>query len=306
MRITGLIAVAVALFTAGCALSPTAEQVTTFGKAADTVVSDYTEARQVERDLVMAAQIDKAAHAYLAGGRVEPGTAGKRQTKGTADVALPAVRLPKPSPEDLGEIAYLDALSAYVKALTGATDPAGIKALETAATGFAVSSATFIGKVAKFSGAPAPSELPVVAPALRLIAYLGVDLAEYEWRNRIRTVVAASDDTLFRGTHLLLERIKAHRVSMHAAYEDWREARRRILIDIRHEPGTAYATYVASERAAREFEARLKVLDRAHTHLGRLHEAHSALLQADDSEFDTSMSKLQEIIDDLAAIKAAL
>lgn len=274
----------------GCALSPTTGQVAEFGKAANAVIEDFKGAETLHVDLVEATRTERQAYAYLTGKRY----------------ALPTTPPHPTASAYAAKLQFIDALSAYFTALSEATDPAAVTRLEAAADGYATAMSTFAGKIGAITGTPSPLTLPVIGPALQLVAYTGVNLYELELRRRIRAIIEQAEPAVIQGTGLLIADIEEEKRTLQRDYRDWLAAKRSVLEAVRGNRAGAYATFLAADEQARAYAARLVILDDAGKDLGELILAHRAMAADDPSATEAALAKLQTIATRAASVLKAL
>lgn len=262
-----------------CALSPTTEQVSEFGKAATNVIDDFQGAEKLHAELVVGRDIDVRAQSYLTGNTPE----------------LPGLPKPKTVHVYTEKMQFIDALADYFDALSKATDPAAMTKLENAADGFAGAMSSFAGTVATIGGAPAPSGLAVVGPAMQLVSFVGVNLYEYELRNRVHKIIEGMDPVVVQGTEKLIKDIEAQKRLLRNDYHRWRTARGDVLAALRRSDATSYAAFVASDAQAKAYRDRLSVLDDAGTDLALLIRTHRAMLSGDDAQITAGILLLGEL-----------
>ncbi|WP_119389063.1 hypothetical protein [Taklimakanibacter lacteus] len=279
----------IAAFLAACSSSPTLEQSAEFGKSASTVANAYASAQQTEVDLIKVANVESGACDYLRDARL-----------------MFPVRQPDKSSAAIKEqVLFLKAVEEYATALSQAVDPAGVKKLEAAGDGFAVSAAGFVEKSAASQGGAVS---PVVAPAIKTTTSIGIRLFDYGLRRRVREVVEKTDNVLKAGAIKLIQDVEKNKSALNTRYAAWLERKQCTLNRLREMPTTGaelYHEYVDANGAAEQFQSRIKVLDRTGEILGKLLDAHYALL-SDDIDLKATLAEFRKLAGELDLLRTAI
>lgn len=272
---------------AGCATSPTTEQVSTFGKAAATIASAYQTAGDTEAELLRATALDRSTIAYI-DNRNEPPN-------------LPAPKGRNPYQGFAKQAAFAKALVEYSENLAKATDPAALTGIESSAKTLVEAQGKFVKEV---SVGTAPAQVPAV---LDLASSVGVSVAKYQISQDIRRVIAATEPAVVLGTGRLIADLGQDEIRLRRAYDGWRLERTALLVKLRADDPPAIALrdfYAASDAAARSYEERLKVFDDMGKQLVALITAHRALLSS-QTDINEALAEIQKYATQIKSIEEA-
>jgi hypothetical protein len=285
-----LISLLVSVSLGGCALRPTSDQASTFGKSAVTVGTAYTSAVSLEAALLKSSDIDVAACSYLRHGRT----------------SFPAASLLKPSAGLSERKEFADAVVAYSVAMANATAPSGPAELQTAADNLASSASKFVSALgAKRSTAPA--SLPIVGPAMQVVSFVGINLFEFQLRSQIRDIATQTHETLLAGILKLTFALREDKRLLSRSYASWKKNRACILRAVRERGSTGgelYKLYLETDAVSRSYEDQLSVMDKMGAAFGGLLEAHAALVNG-SADINDTLARFKELADRLSKLKSA-
>lgn len=263
----------------GCALSPSSEEAAAFGKAAGVVAEKLSDASAADSELARLSYVDAQACRYIRG-------------------SSPNFKVPKEygiSRNLKDQSDFLDAVAEYAHGLSLATDDAGIEALEKNADKFAVALAGFGEEVVTIGGAPAPSKWPVVKPALQIVSLVGVNVAEYEYRNRIRNIAQAVEPILVAGaTKIIIDNQKSMS-ELNNRYAEWQSSRSCVLSRMNRRDPVAYDEFVKSYDLSEKYAGRMRILGKLGSGLAALLVAHRDLIDGSETDIKRSTSLVESI-----------
>lgn len=279
-------AILITLLGGGCAQAPTTAQVASFGKAASSITMTLQSAEATSQELRREQMIDLAACGFLSTGQLRLAVAARRQR------------------QDFGrQVELIEAIATYADALAKATDPAEVAKVEAASSNLATASAQFAAALPGFSSAP------IIAPIATLMGRLGSDLIEYDMRRRLRAVIEAVNPRLVEAVVVLNDDLAEMAKDLRASLVAWRNAKECVLRQMRSDTRISrlelYDRYREADRMARDYETRAKVLDERAVALGRLSDAHQALLN-EPTNINAALASLQIYAAQLLDVRRAV
>lgn len=244
---------------ASCAALPTADKVKSFGDAASSSSSAMKDALNSNRLVALQTSKDREATAYIT---------GKRYLLRMDDVDKNNIL------EAKDQLAVLDALNLYSKALVKAAEQGVIDDLEAASARLGTAAGT-LGEAAVPTGAP------IIGPLFKVSGRLmGLGLGN-AYAAEIQSIVSARDPTIQTIAQTMPVSLNAVALFVGAQVEG-HEVQRQILLDaLRRDPKVdrlqLYKEYLASRSDVETLQIQAKILESSAGVFQELAEAHKAL-----------------------------
>lgn len=282
--------IAIAASTSGCSTLPKAERVKAFGDAATTSSSVMKNALKANRMIAVRTSQERDAEAFIR---------GRRFQLETNDIDAGAIiRAPE-------QIAALDALEEYSRALSLAADQGVIDQLEEASVNLGEAAGSVVA-------AASPLAAPVVGPALKVPARLFGFALGNQYAAEIQAVIASRDPDVQALTSRLIQQMEGVRILISVQvlnYEIKRqEALKAVRVDKRVTRLELYKEYMAARSDLDTIKAEQAVISNYKGILEGLAEAHHALAtgRTDTAQVLAKFVALaNDITDVLKAVKTA-
>lgn len=279
-----LFAFLVLILIGACAVKPTSEDVSKFGKSATSTVEVLKDARVIQSELLLEGEKQKQLCNYFSSSSKDGYVLGSKPHRQKLKL--------------IGEQSEsIDALGKYAKAMQEVTNEGGVAKLRSAANGLAKETGTTF--------ATAGLQGSLVEPIAKFILNGIVNVSEANRRYRIRKIAEQAHNPIRRLTTRVGAENLAIEDALNAHLSDWEDHTKCALEFTREDAAAARMAFLEADARKRSYQKRISALDKGVFLMGLLRDTHEKLYKG-EGDFDATLKAFSEQVELLVELKGAL